>query len=438
MSFPLEASTANTPAMSDLRKLAAEELRSRRDELRVQHEEFRKRGLKLDMTRGKPAPAQLDLARGLLDSLDADHIKSQDGTDVRNYGGLDGISEMKRLFSEILGVPTAQIVVGGNSSLQMMHDTVVRALMHGVPDGDAPWLRTQPKFICPAPGYDRHFSICQHLGIDMLVVDQHQDGPDVDSIERLVAADPSIKGLWCVPKYSNPTGVTCSVEVVERLASMKSAAPDFRLFWDNAYAVHDLYESGDELSDILSACERAGHPNRAVVFASTSKMSFAGAGVAAMASSLANVADAKKHLSFQTIGPDKLNQLRHARFFGTGDGLRAHMRKLAEVIRPKFDIVTRILDRELGGKEIAQWTKPRGGYFVSLDTLDGCASAVVRMADQAGVKLTPAGATFPYGKDPRDRNIRIAPTFPPLEQVELAMQVLAVCVELASVERLLQ
>ncbi len=397
------------------------------------YQEFKAKGLKLDMTRGKPSSEQLDLAAGLITNLDPSDYTAADGTDTRNYGGLDGIAELKAIFAEMMGTIPAQVVVGGNSSLQMMHDTVVRALLHGVPDGHGPWSR-QPgvKFICPTPGYDRHFAICQHHGIEMIPVSLTGEGPDMDEVERLVAADSSIKGMWLVPKYSNPTGETCSDAVVQRLARMKTAASDFRLLWDNAYAVHDLYDRGDDLMDILSAAAAAGHPNRPIVFVSTSKISFAGAGVAAMAASTANIADVKRHASIQTIGPDKVTQLRHVRFFGSFAGIRAHMRKHAALLRPKFEAVTRIFEAELGGKGIASWTTPRGGYFVSLDTLDGCASEVVRLAGEAGVKLTGAGATFPYGKDPRDRNIRIAPSLPPLAQVEQAMEVVAACVELAS------
>jgi DNA-binding transcriptional MocR family regulator len=340
---------------------------------------------------------------------------------------------MKAIFAEMMDTTPSQVVVSGNSSLQIMHDTIVRALLHGVPDGPGPWDRLpHVKFVCPTPGYDRHFAICEHHGIEMVSVDMTDEGPDMDQVERLVASDASIKGMWLVPKYSNPTGATCSAAVATRLARMKTAAPDFRLMWDNAYAVHDLYDEGDELVDILTAAAAAGHPNRPLVFVSTSKISFAGAGIAAMAGSPANIADAKRHAAIQTIGPDKVNQLRHARFFGSFAGIKAHMKKHAALLRPKFEAVTRIFETELGGKGMAGWTKPRGGYFVSLDTLDGCASEVVRLAGEAGVKLTGAGATFPYGRDPRDRNIRIAPSLPPLAQVEQAMQVVAACVVLAS------
>jgi len=397
---------------------------------------IRERGLKLDMTRGKPSSDQLDLAAGLSSALGPQDYKTADGTDARNYGGLDGIAEMKALLGGVLEVPPANVIAGGASSLTMMHDAVVRALLHGVPDGDGPWSEQRIKFLCPVPGYDRHFAICEHFGIEMLNVELTDDGPDMDAVEKLAASDASIKGMWCVPKYSNPTGTTYSRPVVERLAAMNTAAADFRLFWDNAYAVHDLHETGDDLLEIIAACARAGHANRPLVFASTSKISLAGAGVAAMATSAANVADTKRHMSIQTIGPDKMNQLRHARFFGDVAGLRLHMRKHAELLRPKFEAVDRVLERELGGTGVASWTKPRGGYFVSLDTLDGCASEVVKLADEAGVKLTAAGATFPYGKDPRNRNIRLAPSLPPVAQVERAMEVVALCVLLASARKL--
>jgi len=396
----------------------------------------KQRGLKLDMTRGKPSSEQLDLANELTTALAASDYKAADGTDARNYGGLDGLPEMKAIFAELLETTPANVIVGGASSLTMMHDAVVRGLLHGVPDGEGPWLKSKIKFLCPAPGYDRHFAICQQHGIEMINIDLDSSGPDMEAVEKLVASDASIKGMWCVPKYSNPTGETYSASVVERLAAMPTAARDFRLFWDNAYAVHDLYDATDPLLEILAACAKAGNPNRPLEFASTSKISFAGAGVAVMAASAANVADAKKHLAIQTIGPDKLNQLRHVRFFENAAGVRAHMQKHAALLRPKFDAVTRIFERDLGGSGLAAWTKPRGGYFVSLDTLDGCASEVVKLADEAGVKLTPAGATFPLGKDPRNRNIRVAPSLPPVSQVETAMEVVTLCVKLASGRKL--
>ncbi len=397
---------------------------------------IKQKGLKLDMTRGKPSNEQLDLANELTAVLAASDYKAADGTDARNYGGLDGLPEMKAIFADLLETTPANLIVGGASSLTMMHDAVVRGLLHGMPDGDGAWSKSKIKFLCPAPGYDRHFAICQHHGIEMISIELDANGPDMATVEKLVASDSSIKGMWCVPKYSNPTGETYSAEVVERLAAMPTAAADFRLFWDNAYAVHDLYDTTDPLVEILAACAKAGSPNRPLEFASTSKISFAGAGVAVLATSPANVADAKKHLAIQTIGPDKLNQLRHVRFFKDAAGVKAHMQKHAATLRPKFDAVTRIFERELGGSGLAAWTKPRGGYFVSLDTLDGCATEVVKLADEAGVKLTPAGATFPLGKDPRNRNIRVAPSLPPASQVETAMEVVTLCVKLASARKL--
>ncbi|MEO7033330.1 MAG: aminotransferase class I/II-fold pyridoxal phosphate-dependent enzyme [Polyangiaceae bacterium] len=422
--------------MTELAKLSASDRAALSQQLELRYNGFRAQGLKLDMTRGKPSSEQLDLASKLTVVLGEKDYKGSDGTDGRNYGGLDGLPELKLIFADMLGAPAAQVVVGGASSLTMMHDTVVRALLHGVPGSKEPWSRGKVKFICPAPGYDRHFAICEHHGIEMLTVALNDDGPDMAEVERLVASDDAIKGMWCVPKYSNPTGTTYSDAVVKRLAGMKTAAADFRLFWDNAYAVHDLYAQGDKLANILSACAEAGNPDRAIVFGSTSKISFAGAGVAALASSPANIADVKKHSAIQTIGPDKINQLRHVRFFKDFAGVVAHMQKHAELLRPKFEAVVSAFESELGGKGVATWTKPHGGYFVSLDTLDGCAAEVVRLAEAAGVKLTAAGATFPHGKDPRDRNIRIAPSMPPLAQVKTAMEVVTVCVLLASLKKL--
>jgi DNA-binding transcriptional MocR family regulator len=396
----------------------------------------KQKNLKLDMTRGKPSSEQLDLANSLTTVLAPGDYTAADGTDTRNYGGLDGLPEMKALFAELLETTPESVIVGGASSLTMMHDAVVRALIHGVPDGEGPWSKSKVKFLCPAPGYDRHFAICEHHGIEMITVELDGRGPEMGTVEKLVREDASIKGMWCVPKYSNPTGETYAAETVQRLAAMSAAAPDFRLFWDNAYAVHDLYDSSDSLVEIVSACAKAGNPNRPIVLASTSKISFANAGVAALATSAANVADAKKHLAIQTIGPDKLNQLRHVRFFKNAAGVKAHMQKHAALLRPKFEAVTTVFERELGDSGLAAWTKPRGGYFVSLDTLDGCASEVVKLAGEAGVKLTPAGATFPLGKDPRDRNIRIAPSLPPASQVATAMEIVSLCVRLASARKL--
>jgi DNA-binding transcriptional MocR family regulator len=429
-------SVKGSDAVSSLTPTQPQELVASLNQLESSYAALKQKGLKLDMTRGKPSNEQLDLASGLMTILSEADYKAADGTDARNYGGLDGLPEMKAIFAELLETAPGNVIVGGASSLTMMHDAVVRGLLHGVPDGAGAWSKSKIKFLCPSPGYDRHFAICQHHGIEMITVDIDANGPDMAAVEKLVAADSSIKGMWCVPKYSNPTGETYSTAVVERLAAMKTAAPDFRLFWDNAYAVHDLFETTDPLVEIIGACAKAGNANRPIVFASTSKISFAGAGVACLATSPANVADAKKHLAIQTIGPDKVNQLRHVRFFKDAAGVKAHMQKHAALLRPKFEAVTSIFERELGGSGLAAWTKPRGGYFVSLDTLDGCASEVVKLADEAGVKLTPAGATFPGGKDPRNRNIRVAPSLPPASQVQTAMDVVALCVKLASARKL--
>jgi aspartate/methionine/tyrosine aminotransferase len=422
--------------MTELAKLSAADRASLKKTLQARYDAFAARKLSLDMTRGKPSSEQLDLSSGMISALAASDYKAADGTDTRNYGGLEGLAELRAIFGEMLGAPAGEVVLGGNSSLQMMHDTVVRALMHGVPGGNGPWSRERVKFICPSPGYDRHFSVCAHHGIEMIVVGMDDAGPDVAEVERLVAADASIKGMWCVPKYSNPTGITYRADVVKRLAAMQAAAPDFRLFWDNAYVVHDLFATSDDLDNVIAACAKAGNPDRPIVFASTSKISFAGAGVAAVASSPANIADVKRHSAIQTIGPDKLNQLRHVRFFKDMAGVRAHMQKHAALLAPKFGAVDEIFTRELGATGAATWTKPRGGYFVSLDTPDGCAKEVVRLANAVGVKLTGAGATFPHGKDPRDRNIRIAPSLPPLDQIRVAMEVVAVCVLIASISKL--
>lgn len=405
----------------------------RLDALRAEYESFRARGLALDMTRGKPCNEQLDLSLGLLDCLGRD-FKAADGTDCRNYGVVEGLPEARALFAELLDVQPGEVVVGGNSSLAMMHDVIVQALLKGTTGGPA-WHGQKPKFLCPSPGYDRHFAICERYGIEMIPVAMRDDGPDMDEVERVVASDASVKGMWCVPRYSNPGGVVYAKAVVERLAAMKTAAPDFRILWDNAYTVHHLVDAPPSLANLLAACAAAGNPDRAIVFTSTSKITFAGAGVAALASSAANIRNIVAGLSIQTIGHDKLNQLRHVRFFENAAGIGAHMKKHAAILKPKFDAVTAILAERLGGKGVATWSDPAGGYFVSLDTPDGCAAKVVKMADEAGVKLTKAGATYPYGKDPRDRNIRLAPSFPPLAQVRQAMELVAICVEIAALER---
>jgi aspartate/methionine/tyrosine aminotransferase len=407
-----------------------------KDDLTRRYREFQSRRISLDMTRGKPCPEQLDLFAALLDGLGRNAYTAADGTDCRNYGGLDGIPEAKALFAEYMGVTPEELIIGGTSSLTMMHDAVTWAMVFGAAAGSPPWGRQGPvKFLCPSPGYDRHFAICEHLGIEMIPVTMTADGPDMDVVERLAAVDAGVKGIWCVPKYSNPTGVVYSEDVVARLAAMPTLASDFRIFWDNAYAVHHLGETPARLEDIQEACRKSGHPDRVLMFGSTSKISFAGSGIAFMAGSRTNMAWAKTHLGFQTIGPDKLNQLRHVAVFKTMEGILSLMQKHAAILAPKFDAVLDVLERELRGVGVAQWTHPTGGYFVSLDTRPGCARRVVQMAAEAGVKLTPAGSTFPLKKDPADANIRIAPSFPAAADIRTAVEVLAVCIRLVDRER---
>jgi DNA-binding transcriptional MocR family regulator len=424
--------------MRDFQQLGPQELREIRHQLKERYRKFQSKNITLDMTRGKPCSEQLDLAMGIFDCVDSSHYAAEDGSDCRNYGGLDGIAEAKTLFSELMGVAADEIIIGGNSSLNMMHDTFMRAMVNGVTANSSPWkLLPRVKFLCPSPGYDRHFFVCQYLGIEMITIDMNADGPDMDTVENLVAADDSIKGIWCVPKYSNPTGAVYSDDVVDRLANMKTKADDFIIFWDNAYALHHLGEKPARLKNILTACRQAGHPERVLIFGSTSKISFASAGLAMMAGSKASMDRARKQMSFQTIGPDKLNQLRHVRFFKNMAGIENHMKKHAAILKPKFDAVQNALETELRGKNIAVWSKPNGGYFVSVDTLEGCAGPVVQMAAEAGVKLTPAGSTFPYMKDPLNRNIRLAPSFPPLEDIRLAMELVGICIQLVSIEKIL-
>lgn len=407
-------------------------------ELLVRYQNFKAEKLKLDMSRGKPCPEQLDLSKGLLTCLSDEDYKSRDGIDCRNYGGVQGIPEARELLAPILDVAPEDVIVSGNSSLALIYDTIIKALVIGVPGGKMPWGK-QPKvkFLCPSPGYDRHFAICNQLRIEMITLELGESGPDMDQVERLVADDELIKGILCVPKYSNPSGITYSDEVVDRFAKMKTKAPDFRIFWDNAYAVHHLTERPDHLKNILTACKEAGNPDRVLMFSSTSKISLAGAGLSLVAGSKNNINWLTKQIGIQTIGPDKLNQLRHVRFFKNFAGIEAQMKKHASIIRPKFDQVFKIFEAELGGKKYAEWTKPNGGYFISLNTLEGCAKKVVSMAAEAGVVLTGAGATYPYGKDPLDRNIRIAPTFPSLAELGKAMEIVAVCVQLVSIEKIL-
>lgn len=415
-------------------ELAPEALAAFAAEQRAAYDALLTRSLKLDLTRGKPAPAQLDLSEGLL-ALPRGHLDAS-GTDVRNYGGLQGIAEIREIFGELLGVPAAQLVAGGNSSLTMMHDTLVHLLLHGAVDSPRPWAREEKvTFICPVPGYDRHFALLESYGIDMVTVPMGEHGPDAEAVAALAASDPSIKGMWLVPTYANPTGSVTTQEVAARLAAMETAAPDFKIFWDNAYALHHLTTDEAKSADILSLASAAGHPHRAIMFASTSKITFAGAGVAFLAGSPENVAWYLGHLSKAAIGPDKVNQLRHAQFFGSAHGVREHMVKHREVIAPKFAEVERILSGRLGGLGVATWTRPTGGYFVSLDVLDGTASRVVELAKAAGIALTPAGSSFPKGDDPDDRNIRLAPTFPVLAEVTEAMDAVATCVLLAAAER---
>ncbi|AZQ62850.1 aminotransferase class I/II-fold pyridoxal phosphate-dependent enzyme [Flammeovirga pectinis] len=406
-------------------------------ELQKKYEEYKAQGLALDMTRGKPGAEQLDLSLPMLDLVTSKDYKTLAGADTRNYGGLDGIPEMKEIFKDFLEVSsTDEVIVGGNSSLTLMHDTLARAMSHGFPESKKPWgQQAKVKFLCPSPGYDRHFSVCEHFGIEMVTVPMTDKGPDMDVVEKLVAEDKTIKGIWVVPKYSNPTGITCSKKTVKRLAKMTTAAKDFRIMWDNAYTVHHLSKEQDELENILEACKKEGNDERVLIYGSFSKISFAGSGVAGMGASASNINWMKAHLSMSTIGPDKINQVRHARFFKDFKGVQKHMKKHAAIIAPKFDAVIEILEKELGGKKIATWTVPKGGYFISLDVPKGTAKQVVKLASDAGVKLTAAGATFPYKNDPKDENIRIAPTLPSMGEIKLAMRVLAVCVQLAAAKK---
>ncbi len=423
----------------DLTTLDAAALAKTQQGLEQRFTELSRANMQLDMTRGKPSPQQLDLSDGILTIVGPGECMGEDGTDYRNYGIGTGIPEAKAFFAAFLEVEPDQIIVGGNSSLNMMYDAMAGAVLFGLPGGGGPWRGEdgqKAKFICPVPGYDRHFAVCEQLGIEMIAVDMNEDGPDMEAVESLANRDAGVKGIWCVPKYSNPTGIIYSDATVERLAAMKTAAPDFRIFWDNAYAYHHLGGGPARVGHILRACEAAGNADRPLLFGSTSKITHAGSGVAMMAASKANIADAAAKLSIATIGPNKINQLRHVRFFGGMDGLLAHMDRQAALIGPKFAAVNDALERNLGGKGVAAWTKPQGGYFVSVDVLDGCAAQVVKLAGQAGVKLTPAGATFPYGRDPHDRNIRLAPTMPTVDEIERAMEVFCVCVELACARKL--
>ncbi|MFV9632515.1 aminotransferase class I/II-fold pyridoxal phosphate-dependent enzyme [Mycobacterium neumannii] len=416
-----------------------------RDELAAEHEqqkrnyaELQAKGLKLDLTRGKPSAAQLDLSNKLLELPGSDDFRDGDGTDVRNYGGLHGLPELRAIFGELLGIPVQNLIAGNNASLELMHDVVVFSMLHGGPDSARPWSQEPVlKFLCPAPGYDRHFAITESLGIEMITVPMLEDGPDVDLIEELVAADPAIKGMWCVPVYSNPTGVTFSWETARRLVQMRTAANDFRLMWDNAYAVHTLTHDFVRNVDVLGLAEAAGNGNRPLVFASTSKITFAGAGVSFLGASLGNITWYLQHAAKKSIGPDKVNQLRHLRFFRDADGVRLQMQRHQELLAPKFAAVLEILSERFGDSKIASWTEPKGGYFISLDVLPGTAKRTVALAKDAGIAVTEAGATFPYRKDPEDKNIRIAPTMPPEPELRAAIDGLATCALLSATESLL-
>lgn len=422
-----------------LTTLSTEALRVFRDSQRAAYDALQARGTPFNLARGKPSTEQVSLANALLTAVTSpDDCWTEDGNDCRNYyGSPQGLIEARRLFSPMLGAPPEQVLVGNNSSLALMHDAVVYALLTGACDGGAPWRDQRPaiRFLCPSPGYDRHFQICEQYGIEMVPVALTGAGPDMDEVEQL-AADPAVKGMWCVPKYSNPTAETYSSETVARLARMQTA-PDFRLFWDNAYGVHHLTDTPDQLDNILDACAAAGNPDRPLVFASTSKIAFAQSGLGLFATSPANMRWFVSRVSTRTIGPDKLNQLRHVRVLQDHAGITAHMAKQRRLIEPKFAAVRSVFAERLAGTGIASWTDPRGGYFVSLDVLDGCAGRVVALAKAAGIEMVPAGRTFPYGRDPRDRNIRIAPTWPPAEEVRAAVDALATCVLLATSERLL-
>ena len=425
--------------MKAYKDMSRDELLSLKASLLEQYKTEEAKGLSLNMARGKPGATQLAISMPLLDEINSkSDMTTLLGNDTRNYGDWDGIGECRQLMADMMEVKKAYVVVCGNSSLNIMYDTVVRSMVMGV-NGLTPWCKLDKvKFLCPVPGYDRHFKITETFGIEMIPVPLGEDGPDMDMVEEYVSGDDAVKGIWCVPKYSNPTGITYSDEVVRRFANLKPAAADFRIFWDNAYCIHHLYDDmKDKIPNILEECEKAGNPDMVYVFASTSKISFPGSGVSAVATSLANMEYIKKFMTTQIIGHDKINQLRHARFFKNIDGLNAHMKKHADLMRPKFEAVLTVLDRELAGLEIGTWTRPRGGYFISFDSMPGCAKAIVAKCRDLGLVLTGAGATYPYGRDPKDSNIRIAPSFPTPEEMFEAAGMFALCVKIVSVEKLL-
>ncbi len=419
--------------------LSSEELNALQQELEAEYKKVKEQKLNLNMSRGKPSPTQLQISFPILDALSSgDGLISEDGTDCTNYGNIDGIKEARRLMAEMIGTDPEYVLVMGNSSLNIMFDQVARGFTHGFME-NTPWSKLDKvKFLCPVPGYDRHFMVTEHFGVEMINIPMTPEGPDMDMVEKLVSEDPAVKGMWCIPKYSNPTGYVFSDATLKRLASLKPAAPDFRIFFDNAYCVHDLYENAPELPDILALCRECGNPDIVFEFTSTSKISFPGGGIAAVAASEDNLEDIKSHLKFQTIGHDKINQLRHVRYFKDGNGIKEHMKKHADFIRPKFEKVLEILSEELDGLGIGEWTDPKGGYFISFDSTMHCADRIYELCKEAGVTLTNVGATYPYGKDPDNSNLRIAPTFPTIEELETATKLFALAVKLASVESLLK
>ena len=424
--------------MKKYTEMSETELKEQLAVLTKEYEAAKAKGLKLDMSRGKPSPAQLDVSNEMLDIVNSETgCVSDSGTDCRNYGIMEGIPEARQLMGDFLRVPKENVFVCGNASLNIMYDCVSSAMLFGIM-GSTPWCHLDKvKFLCPVPGYDRHFKITELMGIEMINIPMTENGPDMDMVEKLVSSDSSIKGIWCVPKYSNPQGIVYSDETVKRFAALKPAAKDFRIYWDNAYALHYIYDENIEIPEILSECAKAGNPDLVYEFCSTSKISFVGGGISAIASSEANLKWISKRMNVETISYDKINQLRHARYFKNGDGLRAHMRKHAEFLRPKFDVVLETLDRELTGLGAGSWMKPMGGYFISFDAVPGCAKAIVNKCKEAGVVLTGAGATYPYGKDPDDSNIRIAPSYPTLEELKQAAELFTLCAKLATVEKLL-